>query len=164
MDRIYFFHNGKECKIGCTENDLRRRLWAAHVWSPNALEIIGWINVETGMKYIEEKAIHLSLAHRRLVKPSGNGEWFAITKAETLNIINTYEGTKNDYNYGTASRHPAHNVRPLCGRQQNQTASDGEVLHNSFGVFSNSNPKRLLTSRGTKHALGSEAFLRKAGA
>lgn len=164
MDRVYFFHNGNECKIGCTENDLRHRLWAAHVWSPRALEIIGWIETDPGQKYAVEKQIHLTLAHLRMVKPSGNGEWFKLTRNQALETIEKYEGTKNNYTYGHASRHPAHYVRPLRGRQQNETSSDGEILHHGVGPFGHSLPKLLFTTGGSKHAIGGEAFLRKAGA
>ena len=164
MERIYFFHNGKECKIGCTEKDIQHRLWAAHVWSPFALEIIGWVTTQPGMKYVMEKTIHLKLAHLRLIKPSGNGEWFAISKAEAIQIIKKYEGHENNYTYGHASRHPAHTIRPLCGRQQNQTADHGQILRDGGRAFGNSGAKRLLVARSAEHAIGSQAFLRKAGA
>jgi hypothetical protein len=164
MDRVYFFHNGSECKIGCTENDLRHRLWAAHVWSPRALEILGWVEAKPGEKTILEKQIHLAVAHLRLVKPSGNGEWFKLSRSEALETIKKYEGNQNNYTYGHASRHPAHHVRPLRGRQQNETAGDGEILYHGVGPFGHSMPKLLFTTGGTKHAIGGQAFLRKAGA
>ena len=82
---VYFFHNGKECKIGFTTPDPKLRLWAAHVWSPHALTIVGTIAAEFPDQL--EKAIHLQLAHRRLVKPSGNGEWFDLTLDETTKVI-----------------------------------------------------------------------------
>ena len=159
-DQVYFFHNGVECKIGCTEHDLRKRLWAAHVWSPRALEILGWIDCEPGTKFDAEKEIHLRLAHLRIVKPSGFGEWFNLTKAEALTLIETYEGTKKHDINCNPPRHPSHFVRPLRGRQQDKTSGAGEVLHNGKGAFGDSRFKRIQFARGTKHAIGGKAFLR----
>ena len=159
-NRVYFFHNGSECKIGCSEHDLRRRLWAAHVWSPHPLEILGWIDCEPGTKFDAEKDIHLRLAHLRIVKPSGFGEWFNISKSETLQLIETYEGTKKHNHYSNAARHPAHTVRPLRRGQQNETAGAGKVLHNTGRAFGGASFKRVQLARCTEHAVSSQAFLR----
>ena len=158
---VYFFHNGKECKIGFTTPDLKLRLWAAHVWSPHALTIVGTIAAEFPDQL--EKAIHLQLAHRRLVKPSGNGEWFDLTLDETTKVIlENKNGQLRQYHYSKAHGHPAHHVRPLRRGQQDQAGGLGQdVVQRAWGVW-DSRPQRVQPPVSGKHALGCEAFLRQA--
>src|SRR5574343_624850 len=160
---VYFFHNGTHCKIGYTTPDIRERLWAAHVWSPHALNIIGTIASEFPDQL--EKQIHLQLAHCRIVKPSGNGEWFDLTIAEAQRVILENEnGQIRQYNYSEAHGHPAHHVRPLRRGQQDQAGGLGQdVLRRAWNVW-NPGSKRVQPSQRREHSLGCEAFLRQTGA
>lgn len=160
--KVYFFHNGKECKIGYTTPDLLKRLWQAHVWSPYALNIVGWINTEFPEQL--EKAIHLELASKRLVKPSGNGEWFDLTIAETKEVIERNKhGHIKHYTYSHAPGHPAHFVRPLRRGQQDETAGHGKTLPERIRRLWHPDPKPVFHVGSTEYGLGGKAFLRKAG-
>jgi len=160
--KVYFFHNGSECKIGKTCPALARRLWQAHVWSPRSLTVVGWIETEFPEQL--ETQIHLEMAHRRLVKPSGNGEWFDLTIAETKEVIEKHKHGKLTYKtYSNAPGHPAHSVRQIRGRQQDEAGQPGQGLQERGWSIWNPGPQRVQHVVSPKHAIGGEAFLRKAG-
>jgi hypothetical protein len=161
--KVYFFHNGKACKIGmqCPE-DIRTKLWAAHVWSPHALNIVGWINTDFPDQL--EKQIHLQMAHRWINKGTGHGEWFDLSLDETTKVIESNKhGNIIRYNYSNAPGHPAHHVRPLWRGQQDQAPRLGkDVSRRAWSVW-NPGPKRVQSVVGGEHAIGCQAFLRQAG-
>ena len=164
LGKVYFFHNGTECKIGYTVPFLKQRLWAANVWSPYALNILGWITSEFPDQL--EKEIHLELAHLRIIKPSGNGEWFDLTIDEVTEIISRYKqhGKLKHYNYSTAKGHPAHFIRSVWGGQQNETGHEGQGLPISKRRLSYSCDQRIQHAERAKYGVGGEAFLRQTGA
>lgn len=157
---VYFFHNGTRCKIGYTTKPVGVRLSAGNVWSPDRLNLLGWIESEFPDKL--EKAIHLRLAQ---YNPRRKGEWFDLTIAQSLKVIKEYENANICHkHYRNAPGHPAHTVRPLCGRQHNQAENNREVQHGRKRGDCFTRLKRLLTVDGTKHGFSGGTFLRKAPA
>jgi hypothetical protein len=157
--RVYFFHNGQHVKIGYTTPALLRRLWQAHVWSPRELSIIGWIETEFPEQL--ERAIHLELASKRLVKPSGNGEWFDLTISETKQVIESNKhGDILHKTYSNAPGHPAHLIRQIWRVKRDEVTGLGENVYQREWRMRYSNPKRLFAVGGTEYAIGGQAFLR----
>jgi hypothetical protein len=150
--KVYFFHDGVAVKIGSTTQSLEERKWQLQVGSHNFITIIGHIDSE--FHEALEKQIHLVMAHKKIHRPTGTGEWFNLTIAEAIEVIQEYKNGKiNNYTYGEAYGHPAHFVRPIWRGQQNQTARLGEDVSERAWRVWDSGSKRFQPAVGRKHAV-----------
>jgi len=163
---VYFFHNGDYAKIGYSTQELRKRLWQAHVWSPHELTIVGWIWHE--FPDVLEKTVHLHLAHAWMRKvTTGNGEWFNITVEECKKTISNYKNGKIicisgwGSAHSTAYRHPAHLVRPLRGNEHDKIGRHAENVSERKPGMLHPSIECVQSIKRDKHAVGGEAFLRE---
>ena len=89
MDKVYFFTNGVNIKIGYTKLNIEKRLMQLNTGSDTQLYSLGYIKGDKKL----EKELHQKFANLRL---RNNGEWFSPDQS-LIDYINSVNEVPNTY-------------------------------------------------------------------